>query len=129
VADRQEVLYAVPEGYGLVEFRLQMPDCQGKSGKTTLTLGFVGGSGRIFLRFVGPHPFGDLFAVTDDAAGITVLNSRSDQWENKRVRLEFLTGQGQAVVIWAESVERIDQVRQVEAGCTFGSELDERSER
>ena len=108
MADRQEVLYAVPEGYGLVEFRLQRPYRQDDSGRTILTLGFIGEGGHMFLRFVGPYPFDDLFAVTDDAAGTTVLGGGSDQWEDKRVRLEFLTGEGQAVEIWAESVERIE---------------------
>lgn len=108
MADRQDVLYAVPDEYGLVDFRLQMPPPQDESGQIILTLGFVGEGGRMLLEFVGPYPFDSLFEVTDDATGIRVLDSGSDQWEDKRVRLEFLTGEGQTVVIWAGSVERIE---------------------
>jgi hypothetical protein len=61
----------------------------------------------MFLRFAAPHPLEDTFLVTDDAVGITAFDSRSDQWEDKCVRLEWVTGEGRRVVIWAEGVVRI----------------------
>ncbi|MBV9124674.1 MAG: hypothetical protein JO112_15060 [Planctomycetes bacterium] len=108
MAGNQQVLYSVPQDYELVEFRLQMPHRSEGSGQAILTLGFMGDEGPMSLRFLGPYPFDATFAVTDDAPGIRVFDSASDQWEHKRVRLEFVTGEGQTVVIWAESVERIE---------------------
>src|ERR1700690_3352994 len=91
----QGVLHAVPKGFELVEFNLQMPRRQNTSSKTTLMLRFVGEAGHISLLLVSPYPLDATFAVTDDAADIKVLDSASDHWEDKKVRLEFLTGEGQ----------------------------------
>jgi|KBSMisStandDraft_5_1062788.scaffolds.fasta_scaffold996637_2 hypothetical protein len=45
--------------------------------------------------------------VIDEASGVQVLDVSADQWEEKRVKLEFVTGEGQREEVWAESFEQL----------------------
>jgi hypothetical protein len=95
-------LYAIPTAWHLAEYSLVF----GRDGAAAhLVVMFAGDTGSMKLRFRNPHPLSDTFAMTDNATGIRVLDATIAQRECYKIRVEFLTGEGQRCEFWAESVE------------------------
>jgi len=73
----------------------------------SLTIVFSDGNSDISLRLLHPYPLDAACRVIDEASGVQVLDVSADQWEEKRVKLEFVTGEGQREEVWAESFEQL----------------------
>src|SRR4051794_39382280 len=95
------VLLTVPATHALVEFRLELPRRRTHA-RVALTIVFSDGSTDISLRLLQPYPLDAAFNAVDGACGVQVLDVSADQWEEKKVKLEFLTGEGQREEVWAE---------------------------
>lgn len=96
----ENVLARVKAADALVLYRLDLSPTDGSS---ALRVAFEGPSGRTVLRFANPWPLDATFALTDDRGDIVVADTTADQWEQKKVKVEFFTEAN--CEFWADSVE------------------------